>query len=161
MSEIYQYPVNSLFGIVPVKMDIEVIPADIPRQMTLGWAMYESIGVGMVNNQAISGLNMRNLTPLQKLAYALLHAGKLSGWMLKRLYKSGLGFQANKLFKAFVRSGYPISIDLDTLEKWHLESVTLSELKQDTPEFDGHTTQYSLTIKHYNKEDELTFRIHL
>jgi len=36
-------------GIMPVRQDIEVIPADEPKRLSLGWVVSEIIGVGIVN----------------------------------------------------------------------------------------------------------------
>ena len=36
-------------GVMPVRQDIEVLPADEPKQLKLGWVVNEIIGVGIVN----------------------------------------------------------------------------------------------------------------
>ncbi len=36
-------------GVMPVRQDIEVMPADEPKQLKLGWVVSEEIGIGMVN----------------------------------------------------------------------------------------------------------------
>lgn len=41
-------------GVMPIKMDIEVIPADEPKQMKLGWVVSEEIGIGIVNPRGVA-----------------------------------------------------------------------------------------------------------
>lgn len=36
-------------GVMPIRQDIEVMPADEPRQLKLGWVVSEIIGIGIVN----------------------------------------------------------------------------------------------------------------
>ena len=36
-------------GVMPVRQDIEVLPADEPRRLSLGWVVSEEIGIGIVN----------------------------------------------------------------------------------------------------------------
>jgi hypothetical protein len=36
-------------GVMPVRQDIEVLPADEPKQLKLGWVVSEIIGIGVVN----------------------------------------------------------------------------------------------------------------
>ncbi len=36
-------------GVMPIRQDIEVLPADEPRQLKLGWVISEIIGLGIVN----------------------------------------------------------------------------------------------------------------
>lgn len=41
-------------GVMPVRQDIEVLPADEPKQLKLGWVVSEIIGVGIVNPRGVS-----------------------------------------------------------------------------------------------------------
>ena len=41
-------------GVMPVRRDIEVMPADEPRQLKIGWVVSEEIGIGIVNPRAVS-----------------------------------------------------------------------------------------------------------
>jgi hypothetical protein len=41
-------------GAFPIRQDITVIPADDPRNLRLGWVVYEEIGIIIVNNYAIA-----------------------------------------------------------------------------------------------------------
>jgi len=36
-------------GVMPVRQDIEVLPADEPKQLKLGWVVSEIVGIGIVN----------------------------------------------------------------------------------------------------------------
>lgn len=38
-------------GVMPIRQDIEVLPADEPRQLKLGWVVNEIIGIGIVNSR--------------------------------------------------------------------------------------------------------------
>jgi hypothetical protein len=42
-------------GVMPVRQDIEVLPADEPKQLKLGWVVSEIIGVAIVNPRGVSG----------------------------------------------------------------------------------------------------------
>lgn len=39
-------------GIMPVRQDIEVMPADEPKRLSLGWIVSELIGIGITNSRA-------------------------------------------------------------------------------------------------------------
>jgi hypothetical protein len=41
-------------GIFPVRQDIEVLPADEPRQLKLGWVVNEIVGVAIVNTRGVA-----------------------------------------------------------------------------------------------------------
>lgn len=41
-------------GVMPVSQDVEVIPADEPKQLSLGWVVSEIIGIGIVNPRAVA-----------------------------------------------------------------------------------------------------------
>jgi hypothetical protein len=41
-------------GIMPIRQDIEVIPADEPKQLKLGWVVSEMIGIGIVNPRGVA-----------------------------------------------------------------------------------------------------------
>ena len=44
-------------GVMPVRQDIEVLPADEPKQLKLGWVVSEIIGLGIVNPRGVSAGN--------------------------------------------------------------------------------------------------------
>lgn len=41
-------------GVMPIRQDIEVLPADEPKQLKLGWVVSEEIGIGIVNPRAVA-----------------------------------------------------------------------------------------------------------
>jgi hypothetical protein len=41
-------------GVLPIRQDIEVLPADEPKQLKLGWVVSEIIGLGIVNPRGVS-----------------------------------------------------------------------------------------------------------
>lgn len=41
-------------GIMPVRQDIEVMPADEPKRLSLGWVVSETIGIGVVNARGVA-----------------------------------------------------------------------------------------------------------
>jgi hypothetical protein len=41
-------------GVMPIRQDIEVLPADEPKQLKLGWVVNEIIGIGIVNPRGIA-----------------------------------------------------------------------------------------------------------
>jgi len=41
-------------GVMPIRQDIEVLPADEPRRLMLGWIVSEIIGIGIVNPRGVS-----------------------------------------------------------------------------------------------------------
>lgn len=41
-------------GVMPIRQDIEVLPADEPRQLKLGWVVNEIIGIGIVNPRGVA-----------------------------------------------------------------------------------------------------------
>jgi hypothetical protein len=41
-------------GVMPVRQDIEVLPADEPKQLKLGWVVNEIIGIGIVNSRGVA-----------------------------------------------------------------------------------------------------------
>ncbi len=55
-------PVGSVYGVsdpefvgvMPIRQDIEVLPADEPKQLKLGWVVNEIIGIGIVNPRGVS-----------------------------------------------------------------------------------------------------------
>ncbi len=41
-------------GAFPIRQDITVLPADDPKKLRLGWVIYEEVGVAVVNDYAVS-----------------------------------------------------------------------------------------------------------
>jgi hypothetical protein len=49
-------------GVMPIRQDVNVIPADKPSKLRLGWVCYEEIGVGIVNARAVARINVSGKT---------------------------------------------------------------------------------------------------
>ena len=55
-------PVGTVFGaadpefvgVMPIRQDIEVLPADEPKRLSLGWVVNEIIGIGIVNPRGVA-----------------------------------------------------------------------------------------------------------
>jgi len=45
-------------GVMPIRQDVNVIPADKPAKLRLGWVVYEEIGVGIVNARAVAKITI-------------------------------------------------------------------------------------------------------
>jgi hypothetical protein len=45
-------------GVMPIRQDIEVLPADEPKQLKLGWVVNEIIGIAVVNPRGVSKLTI-------------------------------------------------------------------------------------------------------
>lgn len=49
-------------GAFPIRQDITVLPADDPKKLRLGWVIYEEVGVVIVNDYAISKIEVSSAT---------------------------------------------------------------------------------------------------
>jgi hypothetical protein len=49
-------------GAFPVRQDITVLPADDPKRLRLGWIIYEEVGIVIVNDYAISKIEIQSAT---------------------------------------------------------------------------------------------------
>lgn len=45
-------------GAFPIRQDITVLPADDPKKLRLGWVIYEEVGIVVVNDYAISKIDV-------------------------------------------------------------------------------------------------------
>lgn len=45
-------------GVMPIRQDIQVIPADKPEELRLGWVIYEEIGLAVVNGLAVAKIQV-------------------------------------------------------------------------------------------------------
>ncbi len=45
-------------GVMPIRQDIEVLPADEPKQLKLGWVVNEIVGIAVVNPRGVSKLTI-------------------------------------------------------------------------------------------------------
>jgi hypothetical protein len=46
---VYSVADPEFVGVMPIRQDIEVIPADEPKRLSLGWVVSEIIGIGIIN----------------------------------------------------------------------------------------------------------------
>jgi hypothetical protein len=61
-------PLNTVFvladpefvGVMPIRQDIQVIPADKPEELRLGWVIYEEIGLGIVNSMSVAKITLNS-----------------------------------------------------------------------------------------------------
>jgi len=49
-------------GAFPIRQDITVLPADDPKKLRLGWVIYEEIGIVVVNDYAVSKIEITSGT---------------------------------------------------------------------------------------------------
>jgi len=49
-------------GAFPIRQDITVLPADDPKKLRLGWVIYEEIGIVVVNDYAVSRIDVSSAT---------------------------------------------------------------------------------------------------
>lgn len=47
---IYVLAPGEFVGVIPVRQDITVLPADDPKTLRLGWVIFEEIGIGVIND---------------------------------------------------------------------------------------------------------------
>ena len=45
-------------GAIPVRQDITVLPADNPKELRLGWVIYEEIGIIVINDYALARVDL-------------------------------------------------------------------------------------------------------
>ena len=45
-------------GAMPVRQDITVIPADTPKELKLGWVIYEELGIVIINDYALAKVQL-------------------------------------------------------------------------------------------------------
>ena len=45
-------------GAIPVRQDISVLPADNPKELRLGWVIYEEIGIVVINDYALGKISL-------------------------------------------------------------------------------------------------------
>lgn len=45
-------------GAFPIRQDITVLPADDPKKLRLGWVIYEEVGIVVINDYAVSVIEM-------------------------------------------------------------------------------------------------------
>ena len=60
--EIYVCAEPDMVGVMPIELDLTVLPADDPRRRQFGWSVFQAIGIGIHN--ADRGLQMISVTDL-------------------------------------------------------------------------------------------------
>jgi hypothetical protein len=50
---------NEFIGPIPIRQDIEVLPADKAKQLVLGWSITENIGIGIINIKRKGIINIK------------------------------------------------------------------------------------------------------
>lgn len=58
MDTVYVLADPEFVGVMPIRQDIQVIPADKPEELRLGWVIYEEIGLAVVNDMAVSKIHL-------------------------------------------------------------------------------------------------------
>ncbi|MNB85422.1 Phage capsid family protein [compost metagenome] len=58
MNTVYVLADPEFVGVMPIRQDIQVIPADKPEELRLGWVIYEEIGLSVVNALAVSKITI-------------------------------------------------------------------------------------------------------
>jgi hypothetical protein len=43
---------------MPIRQDIQVIPADAPEKLRVGWVIYEEIGAAVANSMAVAKIEI-------------------------------------------------------------------------------------------------------
>lgn len=59
MNTVYVLADPEFVGVMPIRQDIQVIPADRPEDLRLGWVIYEEIGLAVVNSLAVSKITIQ------------------------------------------------------------------------------------------------------
>lgn len=58
MDTVYVLADPEFVGVMPIRQDIQVIPADKPENLRLGWVIYEEIGAAVVNSMAVAKITI-------------------------------------------------------------------------------------------------------
>jgi len=59
LNTVYVLADPEFVGVMPIRQDIQVIPADKPEDLRLGWVIYEEIGVAVVNSMSIAKITIQ------------------------------------------------------------------------------------------------------
>jgi hypothetical protein len=59
LNTVYVLADPEFVGVMPIRQDIQVIPADKPEELRLGWVIYEEIGLAVVNGMAIAKIQIQ------------------------------------------------------------------------------------------------------
>jgi len=59
MDTVYCLADPEFVGVMPIRQDIQVIPADDPQKLRTGWVVYEEIGIAVVNDMGVSKITIK------------------------------------------------------------------------------------------------------
>lgn len=59
LNTVYVLADPEFVGVMPIRQDIQVIPADKPEELRLGWVIYEEIGLAVVNSMAVAKISIQ------------------------------------------------------------------------------------------------------
>lgn len=59
LNTVYVLADPEFVGVMPIRQDIQVIPADDTRRLRVGWVVYEEIGMSVVNAMSVAKINIR------------------------------------------------------------------------------------------------------
>jgi len=62
-------------GVLPLRTDLTVLPADNPEQMTLGWSVSESIGMGCFNPRGVARITIAPANSFERTVETIRHIG--------------------------------------------------------------------------------------
>ena len=55
---VYMLAPAEYVGAIPVRQDITVLPADNPKELRLGWVIYEEIGIVIINDYSLAMISI-------------------------------------------------------------------------------------------------------
>ena len=58
LNTVYVLADPEFVGVMPIRQDIQVIPADEPQKLRCGWVIFEEIGMSVVNSMSISKITI-------------------------------------------------------------------------------------------------------
>ena len=59
LNTVYVLADPEFVGVMPIRQDLNVIPADKPEELRIGWIVYEEIGMSVVNSQGVAKINIQ------------------------------------------------------------------------------------------------------
>lgn len=59
MNTVYVLADPEFVGVMPIRQDIQVIPADSPENLRVGWVVYEEIGMSVVNAMGVAKIEIQ------------------------------------------------------------------------------------------------------
>lgn len=58
LNTVYVLADPEFVGVMPIRQDINVIPADEPKKLRIGWVVYEEVGMSIVNAQSVAKISI-------------------------------------------------------------------------------------------------------